>query len=99
VQYNDSVAKRRRKIYCFPLVTWALREVDQKCNSGLICSTGEYQLDRSCEKLLSTAWSPRGKEYPTYSYSKAKEDQLDWSHLAWEMAYKTVIGGNIEQRI
>jgi hypothetical protein len=41
---------------------------------------GEDQLERSCEKWGGVTKSKEGKEHPTYN--KAKEEELDWSHLA-----------------
>jgi hypothetical protein len=47
---------------------------------------GEDQLDRPREKL-SIAKRHGGKERPTYN--KTKEGYLDWSHLAYDLPYKT----------
>jgi hypothetical protein len=38
------------------------------------------QMDRSYEKRRSVTLSQEGKEYSTYS--KKKEGEMDWSHLA-----------------
>jgi len=46
-------------------------------------------------KIENVCMSQRGEECPTYS--RGKEGQLDWSHVAYELL-KHVIEGKIEGR-
>jgi hypothetical protein len=57
----------------------------------------EYQLDRSCEKLIGITCSEGGHEYHTYSKKRGRF--LDCTNLGYELPSKHAIEEKIEEMI
>jgi hypothetical protein len=54
------------------------------------------QLNRPCEEWGSITQSQRGQKYPTQNTKK--EELLDWSHLAQELSFNTLLKERYKDR-